>query len=132
MGLAPKQKNLRKIDETTLEYRGNKIYAFRWEWEEDNEKGKEITKKEVACHLFRIDSPNQPLNLGEMSDGGKFTAVSQAINEGKWLVDYYLEKEFSKLLKYKDMLPYKHLRLSERIDAYEKLLASPTGEGSGE
>lgn len=83
---------LRKVEETNLEYKGSKIYAFRWEWEEENDKGKVTTKKEVVCHLYRLGSQNQPLNLGEMSDGSKFGAVAQSINEAKRLVDYWLQE----------------------------------------
>lgn len=85
-------RNLRKTDEVTVEYKGSKIYAFRWQWEEDNDKGKELSKKEVVCHLYRKDSNNQPLNLGECSDGSSFTAPAQAVNEAKSLVDYWLER----------------------------------------
>lgn len=113
---------MERLDETTVEYRGSKVYAFRMEWEEDDDKGKTVKKKQVFCHLYRLGSVNQPLNLGEMSDGSKFTAVAQAVNEGKWLVDYYLERELNKKLTYKEMLSFKHLRMSERVDAKLRLL----------
>ena len=48
--------NLRKTNETKVEYKGSNIYSFTWEWEEDNGKGKMITKKEVICHLYRLGS----------------------------------------------------------------------------
>lgn len=83
-------KNLRKVEETHVEYKGSKIHAFRYEWEEENDKGKEVTKKEVVCYLYRLGGKNQPLNLGEMSDGSKFSAVAQSVNEAKRLVDYWL------------------------------------------
>lgn len=86
-------RNLRKSDEISVEYKGSKIYAFRWVWEEDNDKGKEVTKKSVVCHLYRLGSNNQPLNLGECSDGSSFTAPAQAVNEAKWLIDYWNKKQ---------------------------------------
>ena len=80
-----------KAEENNIDYNGSKIYAFRWEWEEENDKGKIVPKKQVICYLYRVDSVNQPLNLGEMSDGSPFTAVAQAINEAKRLIDYYIK-----------------------------------------
>jgi hypothetical protein len=78
---------MKKIDVVDLEYKGSKIHAYKLEWIELNNKDKEVTKKEYYCHLYRND---RWLNLGEMSDGSKFTAVAQAVNEAKWLVDYHL------------------------------------------
>ena len=44
-------------------------------------------KKDVVCHLYRNGSKNQPFNLGECNDGGRFTSVNQAINQAKSIVD---------------------------------------------
>ena len=62
-----------------------------------------------------------------MSDGSKYTAVAQAVNEAKWLVDYYLEKELdTKLLSVgflrEDLFKYNRLRITERLEVKEKLL----------
>ena len=62
-------------------YLGNKIVAWKWEWEEFNEqKHKWVNKKEVMCHLYRID---KMINLGECNNGDKFNDVNQAINQAK-------------------------------------------------
>jgi hypothetical protein len=63
-----------------------------------------------------------------MSDGSKFTAVAQAVNEAKWLVDYHLEKELdTKLLSVgflrEDLFKYNRLRITERLEVKEKLLS---------
>jgi hypothetical protein len=62
-----------------------------------------------------------------MSDGSKFTAVAQAVNEAKWLVDYHLEKELdTKLLSVgflrEDLFKYNKLRITERLEVKDKLL----------
>lgn len=62
-----------------------------------------------------------------MSDGSRFTAVAQAVNEAKWLVDYHLEKELdSRLLSVgflrEDLFEYNKLRITERLEVKEKLL----------
>jgi hypothetical protein len=70
-----------------------------------------------------------------MSDGSKFTAVAQAVNEAKWLVDYHLEMELDrKLLNLpneiisrprflrSDLDKYNGLRITERLEIKEKLL----------
>ena len=143
-------KTLDKLDTVDLEYKGAKIHAYKLEWQELNDKGKEllknskksfnthdellkefskflVTKRDFCCHLYRPDSSNQPLNLGEMSDGSRFTAVAQAVNEAKWLVDYHLEQEVDrKLLSLgflrEDLFQYNRLRISERLQVKEKLL----------
>ena len=86
-----------------------------------------MTKREFHCQLYRPGSVNQPLNLGEMSDGSKFTAVAQAVNEAKWLVDYHLEQEVDrKLLSLgflrEELFQYNRLRINERLQVKEKLL----------
>lgn len=86
-----------------------------------------MTKRKFHCQLYRPGSVNQPLNLGEMSDGSKFTAVAQAVNEAKWLVDYHLEKEVDrKLLSVgflrEELFQYNRLRINERLQVKEKLL----------
>ena len=123
---------MKKIDVVDLEYKGSKIHAYKLEWVELNNKYKEVTKKEYYCHLYRND---RWLNLGEMSDGSKFTAVAQAVNEAKWLVDYHLEMELDrKLLNLpneiisrprflrSDLDKYNGLRITERLEIKEKLL----------
>ena len=62
-----------------------------------------------------------------MSDGSKFTAVAQAVNEAKWLVDYHLEQEVDrKLLSVgflrEELFQYNRLRINERLQVKEKLL----------
>jgi hypothetical protein len=112
-------KNLRKTDEVTVEYKGSKIYAFRWQWEEDNDKGVEVTKKNVVCHLYRLGSKNKPLNLGECSNGNALTAPAQAVNEAKSLVDYWLEKEEKPKKEY---LLVTFVNPPENVNSDEKIL----------
>lgn len=62
-----------------------------------------------------------------MSDGSRFTAVAQAVNEAKWLVDYYLEKEVDRQLLdlgflREDLFQYNRLRISERLQVKEEIL----------
>ena len=62
-----------------------------------------------------------------MSDGSRFTAVAQAVNEAKWLVDYDLEKELDSMLLSvgflrEDLFKYNRLRITERLEVKEKLL----------
>jgi len=69
-------------------YKGSKVVAWVWEWEEMNDrKNKMQTKKQVVCHLYRLGSNHQPLNLGECNDGSPFTGVNQAVNQAKEYVD---------------------------------------------
>jgi len=136
-----------------LEYKGAKIHAYKREWQELSDKGKEayeakiqenisfnthedflkefgkflVTKREFCCQLYRTGSVNQPLNLGQMSDGSKFTAVAQAVNEAKWLVDYHLEQEVDRKLLSEgflreELFQYNRLRINERLQVKEKLL----------
>jgi hypothetical protein len=91
--------------ETTLEastiterkeelYKGSRIVAYKEEWKEvEDSKGELVlvSKKRFVCHLYRPESKWQPLNLGECNDGRKFTAVNQAVNQAKELVDYHLQ-----------------------------------------
>lgn len=78
---------MEKHEEKVVKHRGSKIHAFKYKWKEKNDKGKEVDKSQVVCHLYRAGSKNQPLNLGEMSDGSSFTAVAQSVNEAKKLID---------------------------------------------
>lgn len=62
-----------------------------------------------------------------MSDGSRFTAVAQAVNEAKWLVDYHLEQELDRMLLSvgflrEDLFKYNRLRITERLEVKEKLL----------
>ena len=62
-----------------------------------------------------------------MSDGSRFTAVAQAVNEAKWLVDYRLEQEVDrKLLSLgflrEDLFKFNKFRMYERLEMKEKLL----------
>lgn len=84
-------RNFEKLEEKEEMYLGNKIVAWKYKWEEYNEKKDEWEKKQqVYCYLYRAGSKWQPLNLGECNDGGKFTAVNQAkdfvncCNENGW------------------------------------------------
>ena len=107
-----------------LEYKGCKIHAYKLEWKELDNKGREVTKREYYCRLYRND---KWLNLGEMSDGSKFTAVAQAVNEAKWLVDYHLEQKLdSELLSMgflrEDLFKFNKYRITERLEMKEELL----------
>lgn len=118
-----------KLDVVDLEYKGAKIHAYKLEWQELNDKDKLVTKREFHCRLNRTGSANQPLNLGEMSDGSRFTAVAQAVNEAKWLVDYHLEQEVDrKLLSLgflrEDLFKFNKFRMYERLEMKENLLNS--------
>jgi hypothetical protein len=77
------KQNFEKTEEKTETYLGDKIVAWREKWEEMNEKGNFENKSKINCHIYRIGSKWQPLNLGECNDGGKFTAVNQAVNQAK-------------------------------------------------
>lgn len=82
------ERNFRKEDLKEEIYSNSKIVAWRDVYEEyDEKKNKWIEKKDVVCRLFRNGSENQPLNLGECNDGGRFTSVNQAINQAKGIVD---------------------------------------------
>ena len=107
-----------------LEYKECKIHAYKLEWKELDNKGREVTKREYYCRLYRND---KWLNLGEMSDGSKFTAVAQAVNEAKWLVDYHLEQKLdSELLSMgflrEDLFKFNKYRITERLEMKEELL----------
>lgn len=85
----PKIRNYRKIDIKIEDYSRSKIVSWRDSYEEyDDKKDKWVEKKDVICHLYRNGSKNQPLNLGECNDGGKFTSVNQSINQAKDIVNY--------------------------------------------
>ena len=82
------ERNLTKEKEKIEMYLGNKIVAWEWHWERFNEtKNKWEKKKEVVCHLYRLRSKYQPLNLGECNNGSKFTAVNQSVNQAKDFVN---------------------------------------------
>ena len=82
------ERNFRKEDLKEETYSNSKIVAWRNVYEEyDEKKCKWTEKKDVVCHLYRNGSKNQPLNLGECNDGGRFTSVNQAINQAKGIVD---------------------------------------------
>lgn len=62
-----------------------------------------------------------------MSDGSKFSAVAQAVNEAKWLVDYEIESKLnSELYKYgfknEDLFQFNKYRIFERISIKEEIL----------
>ena len=85
--------NFRKEDLKEEIYSNSKIVAWRNVYEEyDEKKDKWTEKKDVICHLYRNGSKNQPFNLGECNDGGRFTSVNQAINQAKGIVDYLGDK----------------------------------------
>jgi len=86
-----------------------------------------VKKRKITCLLYRQGSKNQVLNLDEMSNGDNFTAVAQALNEGKWLVDYHFENEIdNKLLSLgfirEDLFKFNKFRIVERLEMKEKLL----------
>jgi hypothetical protein len=76
-----------KNNEKIESYSNSKIVAWENHWEEFNEKGNLVAKKEIICHVYMVGSKWQPLNLGECNDGSKFTAVNQSINQAKTFVD---------------------------------------------
>ena len=62
-----------------------------------------------------------------MSDGSKFTAVAQAVNEAKWLVDYHLElkldnNSLSLGFLREDLFKFNKFRITERLEMKENLL----------
>jgi len=83
------ERNFRKEDLKEETYSNSKIVAWRIVHEEyDDIKDKWVERKDIVCRLFRNGSKNQPLNLGECNDGGRFTAVNQAINQAKEIVNW--------------------------------------------
>ena len=83
------ERNFRKEDLKEETYSNSKIVAWRIVQEEyDDIKDKWVERKDIVCRLFRNGSKNQPLNLGECNDGGRFTAVNQAINQAKEIVNW--------------------------------------------
>ena len=89
------ERNFERLEEKDESYLGSKIVAWCDKWEEYNEnKDKWEKKSQVYCHLYRVGSKNQPLNLGECNDGSKFTAVNQAINQAKDFVNCCNENEW--------------------------------------
>ena len=82
------EKEIIKTDEKTEIYLGSKIVAWIYRWKEFNdEKNIYEDKKEICCHVYRIGSKNQPLNLGQCNDGSKFTSVNQSINQVKAFIN---------------------------------------------
>lgn len=62
-----------------------------------------------------------------MSDGSKFTAVAQAVNEAKWLVDYHLENKLNSELFEVGFLPeelfkFNKFKIVERLVMKKALL----------
>lgn len=117
-------RNFKTDQEEHLEYKHGKIKSWRQSWEEfDEKKDKWVTKKQIFCLLIR---GGKFLNLGECCDGSPFSAVSQAINEAKWLVDYDIERELDiKLLKTfhrDDLNKYNSLKIWDRIEKKKQLL----------
>lgn len=119
----------KKLEVTDIEYKGAKIHAYKLEDVIINEKGKQITKKSYHCHLFRR---GKFLNLGQMSDGSPFTTVGQAVNEAKWLVDYFIEQKLDNelLYRFKDNFPtlyrsdldiFNPFKITDRINIKENL-----------
>ncbi len=70
-------------------YLNSAINAWRDVYlEYDIKKDDMVEKKYIMCHLYRDGSKNQPLNLGECSNGDKFTSVNQAVNDAKFIAKY--------------------------------------------
>jgi len=85
------------VDKKEEIYKDSKIVAWKNSWEEyDEKKDKWNNKSEIICHLYRKESNNQPLNLGECNDGSKFTAINQAINQAKIFINYFADKNKTK------------------------------------
>lgn len=111
----------------SIVYKSSKISAWRESWEEADMKGKVTVKRRIMCTLFRTWKKYPSLNLGECNDGAQFSAVSQAINEAKWLVDYDIEKKLeSKLFaigfKREDLFKYNGLKIWDRLKEKEQLI----------
>jgi hypothetical protein len=84
-----------KKNEKTENYLNSTIVSWENHWNEFNDvKQRMESKKEIICHIYRIGSKWQPLNLGECNDGGKFTAVNQAINQAKEFVDVCIKNNY--------------------------------------
>lgn len=107
-----------------LSYKHGEIQAWRSSWEEYNEqRDKWESKRRIHCFLKR---PGLFLNLGECNDGSPFSAVAQAVNEAKWLVDYEIERELDAKLKNRGYKPEElfylnSLKIWERVEQKEKL-----------
>jgi len=112
--------------EQYLEYKHGKISAYRESWEEYNEKKQKWEpKKNYISHLSRPKL--KFLNLGEMSDGGKFTAVAQAVNEAKSLIDYDVERGLDEDLRllghtFESTLHLNKLKVWERLEIKQKMI----------
>lgn len=111
----------------SLNYKNGSINAWRESWEEVDIKDKVVIKRRIVCTLYREQYKHKLLNLGECSDGTPFSAVSQAINEAKWLVDYEIESNLEKKLftlglKRADLFKYNSLKIWDRIKEKEKLI----------
>ena len=119
-------RNYFKDQEETIKYKHGLIKAHRNNWEEFNhKKEKWENKKQIICTLQR----DKFLNLGECNDGSPFSAVSQAINQAKELIDYELDLKITvELYKYgyysKDFLKYNKLKTWEILEIKQKLLNS--------
>lgn len=67
------------------------IEAYLQTWEEfDEVKEKWVKKRNIVCTLNSPILTYSPLNLGECNDGSKFTAVNQAVNQAKEMVNIIL------------------------------------------
>lgn len=81
-------RNFKKEEEKELFYLGDRIVSWKEKWEQyDINREKWEVKQRIVCLLYRVNSKNQPLNLGECNDGSVFTAVNQAINQAKSYID---------------------------------------------
>ena len=80
-------RNLEKVDEKSEIFLDNKIISWKEIFEVyDKDKDKWSKKFKVHCHLYRKNKQGNfdfRLSSGECNDGGRFTAVNQAINQAK-------------------------------------------------
>lgn len=121
MQMRVETRNHTELDRKEEVYEGNDIVAYKLTWEEFNKEKDRWNKKSlIVCTLNK-------LNLGECDDGAPFTAVNQAVNVAKGLVNYRrertLDRELNKLgYKNKDLFKYNSLKDLKRITEKQKLI----------
>ena len=121
MQMRAETRNHTELDRKEEVYEGNDIVAYKLTWEEFNKEKDRWNKKSlIVCTLNK-------LNLGECDDGAPFTAVNQAVNVAKGLVNYRrertLDRELNKLgYKNKDLFKYNSLKDLKRITEKQKLI----------
>ena len=77
-----------------LSYRNVGIVSYSEQWDEFDDDGKLVTKKQIICELHKDNTFH--LNLGECSNGDKFNGVNHAINQAKQHIDICLYHKWYK------------------------------------